>query len=182
MKEWMQAPVWQLFVPSQAVGANLVYFDLFNASGSTHDLHLVSVQPVVDGSTAVTGVLAVNLFLTRTTAVGTGGTAATIGGTSLTACTLSSRFGTPSIPPGISARLTPSGGATADAVLSWTSVFTEETNAGTYTPSKDLARTDAEMSPILIPEGTGIRVVQGAVASVGNIGFNVIFHPSRKTM
>lgn len=181
MKEWMQAPVWQLFVPSQAVGAGVVYFDLFNGSGSTHDLHLVSCQPVVDGSVAVTGLVAVNLFLTRTTAIGTGGTAATTGGTSLTAATLTSRFGTATMPPKISARLTPSGGATAGAVLSWASVFTEETSAGTYVPSKDLARSDAEMSPVLIPEGTGIRVVQGSVASVGNIGFNVIFRPAPKT-
>lgn len=181
MKEWMQAPIWQLFVPSQAVGAGVVFFDLFNATGSTHDLHLVSCEPIVDGSTAVTGTVAVNLFLTRTTAVGTGGTAATISGTSLTACTLTSRMGTPSIPSGISARLTPSGGATAGAVLAWTSVYTEETNAGSYTPSRDLARSDAEMSPILVPEGTGVRVVQGSVASVGNIGFNVIFHIARKT-
>ena len=33
----------------------------------------------------------------------------------------------------------------------------------------------ADIQPLFVPENTGIRVVQGTVASVGNIGFNVIF-------
>lgn len=177
----MQGPLFQLFVPKQAVGANLVYFDLFNASGSAHELYLYSAWPVVSGAVAVTGTVGVDVFLTRTTAIGTGGTAATFNGTDPTACTISTRDSTANLANGISARLTPSGGATAGAVLSWDSLFTEETNSATYTPSLDLARTDAAFTPILVPEGTGIRVVQGSVASVGNIGFNVIFRTRNKS-
>jgi hypothetical protein len=176
----IQPPLFQLFVPLQAVGANLVYFDLFNATGSASELLLYSVEPVVSGATAVTGVVSVDLFLTRTTAVGTGGTAATFNGTSLTACTITPRDNTGALHPAITARLTPSGGATAGAVISWTSVFTEETSAATYVPALDLARSDPSLPAILIPENSGIRVVQGSVASVGNIGFNVVFRRRRK--
>lgn len=162
--------LYKLFVPAQAVGASLVYFDLYNI-GSTHDVELLSIKPVVSGATAVTGVVAVDLFLTRTTAVGTGGTAATAEGTSLTAMTFSGVDCTQAMNLNVvSARLTPTGGATAGAVLSWTSVFTEETAAGTYEQPANLTGGVSHV----IPKATGIRVVQGSVASVGNIGFDVL--------
>lgn len=168
----------KLFVPKQAVGANLVYFDLFNATGSGFDLLVYSVIPVVSGEATVTGTLAVDLFLTRTTAVGTGGTAATSEGTSLTAatiCALNGKAG--AVNPAITARLTPAGGATAGAVLSFCSVFTEETSAASYYGhTNDLARRNMDDAPsIVVPQNTGIRVVQGSVASVGNIAFEVGF-------
>lgn len=162
--------MFKLFVPKQAVGANLVYFDLFNAANSGFVLSVVSVLPVVSGAVAVTGVVGVDLILTRTSAVGTGGTAATYNGTDTTACTISGQSSFENLPATITARLTPSGGATAGAVLSWASVFTEETSAATYAVINNMAS-----DPIYVKEGTGVRVVQGAVASVGNIGFNVGF-------
>lgn len=165
----------RLFIPKQAVGANLVYFDLFNATGSTIPLYLLSVLPVVSGEAAVVGVLGVDLFLTRTTAVGTTGTAATRDGSSLTACTFTNLTGTGLFNASITARLTPGGGATAGAVISTRSVFTEETSSATYVPPVDMVASVPNMPAIIIPEGTGIRVVQGGVASVGNIGFDVIF-------
>jgi hypothetical protein len=168
--------MYKLFVPAQAVGASLVYFDLFNTASSTANLKVHSVVPIVSGAVAVTGVVAVDLFLTRTTAVGTGGTGATYEGTSLTACTICCVNGDqPLTASQATARLTPSGGATAGAVLAGRSVFTEETNSGTYnqldllTPLFSLGRF------VQVRAGTGIRVVQGAVASVGNIGFEVLF-------
>lgn len=167
----------RLFVPQQAVGANLVYFDLFNALGSACRLQVLSVAPIVSGSTAVAGLVAVDLFLTRTTAVGTGGTAATAEGTSLTAATISAVDNSQLLNSNISARLTPAGGATAGAVLSWRSVFTEETGGGTYTPALDMVTAFNAAAPgIIVQQGSGIRVVQGSVASVGNIGFDVIFN------
>lgn len=164
---------YRLFVPKQAVGANLVYFDFFNAAGSGHLVEVLGVLPIVSGAVAVVGTLAVDLFLTRTTAVGTGGTAATYGGTSLTAMTISPLSGSGGIPSEITARLTPTGGATAGGVICWRSVFSEETNAGTYTPALDMVN-EREGVLTLTPK-SGIRVVQGAVASVGNIGFDVTF-------
>lgn len=166
----------RLFVPFQTVGANTVHFDLFNAGGSGHIIELLSVVPVVSGATAVTGVVAVDIFLTRTSAVGTGGTAATLAGTSLTAATFSPVDWEGAIPDGITARLTPTGGATAGAVIGWQSLFTEETNGGSYNYVRDMVRLDCPMAPgVLVKPTTGVRVVQGSVASVGTVGYNVLF-------
>lgn len=171
--------MFRLFVPAQAVGANLVYFDLFNADKSCVDLRLVSVLPIVQGSAAVTGVVGVDLYLTRTTAVGTGGTAATNEGTSLSAATFSGMEQNDTVPGLVTARLTPTGGGTAGAVLSYRSVFTEETSSAPYTPACDFVRgwhlPDPGEGHITVRQNTGIRVVQGSVASVGNIAFDVFF-------
>lgn len=168
--------IYRLFVPQQAVGASLVYFDLFNGAGSGSRVQVLSVAPIVSGSTAVTGVLAVDLFLTKTTAVGTGGTAATNAGTSLTAATFTPIDADQVLNNNITARLTPTGGATAGAVISWRSVFTEETSGGAYTPALDMVTANNPVvTGIHLREGSGIRVVQGSIASVGNIGFDVLF-------
>lgn len=172
-----------LFVPKQAVGANLVYFDMFNAAGSGCSLVIRSVLPVVSGAVAVSGLLGVDLFLTRTSAVGTGGTAATYNGTDPTACSINKKNPVgPVVNTLISARLTPTGGATAASVISQICVFTEETSSAAYM-GKDNEMIDRyyNADPLIIPEGHGIRVVQGAVASVGNIGFDVAFDIVRNT-
>jgi hypothetical protein len=164
--------LYKLFVPAQATGASTVHFDLFKLVGDNKQLRVLSVLPVVSGAVAVTGVVGVDLFLTRTTAVGTGGTAATAEGTSLTAATFSAvDSNQPIALQYISARLTPTGGATAGAVIATRSLYTEETNAGTYTPPVDFIRQNGP--GLYVPAGTGIRVVQSSVASVGNIAFDV---------
>jgi len=171
------AHIFRLFVPKQAAGANLVYFDLFNAAGSGYEIGISSIQPVVSGAVAVTGTLGVDLHLTGTTAVGTGGTAATLNGTDIAACTISGINPRNSFPTAaITARLTPSGGATAGRVLTMCSVWPEETGAGAYVAKlNDFVNISGDPEDIIIPPGHGIRVIQGAVASVGNIGFNVAF-------
>lgn len=176
--------VFRLFVPKQAVGASLIYFDLFNATGSGVQLLIHDVIPVVSGAVAVTGLLGVDLFLQRTTAVGTGGTLATFNGTDPTACTITNMItggGAPN--QSLSARLTPSGGATAGAVISQCCVFTEETQDATYGAALNsfVRRRMPDMPPLFVKENNGISVVQGAVASVGNIGFDVIFSPRQIT-
>lgn len=170
------APAYILFAPSQAAGANKVYFDLFNASGSGVTLRVKSVEVVKNGSVAVTGTLSVQLFLTRTTAVGTGGTAATAEGTTFTAPSINKMNpANASLPAGVTARSAPAGGATAGAVIGETHMYTEETAAASYQYIDFLIAEAADIQPLFVPENTGIRVVQGTVASVGNIGFNVIF-------
>ena len=175
-------PTYRLFVPKQAVGANLVYFDLFTSTGSGVELLVLSAIPIVSGAVAVVGVVGVDLFLTRTTAVGTGGTAATYEGTDVTACTISNMVsGSDACQQTVTARLTPTGGATAGAVLAMASVFTEETNQATYfAHNNDFVRRMNGNCPVIVRPGNGIRVVQGAVASVGNIGFDVIFQTRNK--
>lgn len=164
---------YKLFVAKSPTGANEVYWDLFNASGSGYTIAVQSVKPIVSGAVAVTGVLGVDLFLTFTSAIGTGGTAATRSGTSLTAATfgaLNPHAG--DLPADITARRLPTGGATAGNVINMLEVFTEETNSATYLEKDFLAPGHNE---VIVPEGFGLRVAQGAVASVGNIAFMVNF-------
>lgn len=168
--------IYRLFVPSQAVGANVVHFDLFNANGSASELQILWLAPIVDASVAVAGSVGISLFLTRTTAVGTGGTAATNEGSSLTAATFTGHDTNQAISPSITARLTPTGGATAGAVISYRCVFGEETNAAAYNVPPDMAAHGVDgVPPLIVPEGSGIRVVQSSVASAGSVAFGVIF-------
>ncbi len=170
------APAYVLYLPSTAAGANKVYFDLFNATGSGKTLRVKSVEVIKDGSVSVTGTLSLKLYLTRTSAIGTGGTAATAESASLTAPGLNKMNpANASLPAGVTARAAPTGGATAGAVIGETHIFPEETNASSYEYIDFLIAEAADIQPLFVPENTGIRVVQGSVASVGNTGFNVIF-------
>lgn len=182
MERFYQLPCYKLLVPSQAVGANLIFWDLFNPTGSEADLYVYSVLPIVSGASTVTGTLSVDLNLNRTTAVGTGGTAATFNGTLFSAATITAVNGEQNAISGVSARTTPSGGATAGAWLSYASVFSEETNAGTYVSMlNDMARRNMQDAPsIIVRRGTGLSVVQGSVASVGNVAFEVAFYAMKK--
>ena len=169
--------IYRLVVPPQAVGANKVYLDLFNASGSGKTLKVLSAFAFPNLDTAVTGTLGVRLHLTRTTAIGTGGAGVTAEETNLANGSLSKlNPGSPALPAGITARIGPTGGATAGAILSLRQVFTEETNAGSAIAAalgaEFIRNEGAEAS---VPEGTGLRFVQGAVASVGSIAFEITF-------
>jgi hypothetical protein len=170
-------PRYRLIVPSQAVGANKVYCDLFNATGSGKLIKILSIFVYADNDTAVTGTLGVEVALTRTTAVGTGGTAAVNDGTSLTAATIT-RFDTDDavVPAQITARSGPTGGATAGAYLGSRWVFTEETNAASAiagTAGADIIRNEG--AKLIVRENSGIRIVQGTVASVGNVSIEINF-------
>ena len=169
--------VYRWIVPPQSVGANKGFGDLFNATGSDATMRIISAfcYPALD--VAITGTVGVQMSLTRTTAVGTGGTAATADGTSLTVNTISKLDPSlSSLPAQVTARAAPSGGATAGALIGTRYPFTEETNAGTAIAGAlgcEFVRTNG--SDLLVPENTGIRFVQGTVASAGNIAFEVNF-------
>lgn len=170
-------PVYRLLVPASAVGANKVFVDFFNATGSGKTVEILSAFAFVDNDTAVTGVLGVEIALTRTTAIGTGGTAATADGSSLTAATIS-KLDTnyPALPAGITARAAPGGGATAGAWLATRFLFTEETNAASAVAGilgAEFVRNEG--ADVFVRENSGLRFVQGAVASVGNIAFEITF-------
>lgn len=170
----LDGDVYCFFVPPQAAGANKVHLDLFNAS-TNRDVEVVSVQPIMSGAVAVVGTLAVDLYLTRTTAVGTGGTAATAEGTALNAAAVAKLDpDSPALPATITMRAAPTAGATAGAVLAFDSVFPEETNTATYFRN-NLIKDNWLGTRLIVPPSSGIRVVQGAVASVGNVGFLVLF-------
>jgi len=170
-------PQYRLICPSQAVGANKVFLDLFNATGSGVSIRVLSAFCFVDNDTAVTGTLGVEVNLTRTTAVGTGGTAATADGTSLTAITISEMdTNNPALSASITARSSPTGGATAGALIGQRFVFTEETSA----PSGIAGTLGAEFvrnegADLIVRENSGLRFVQGSVASVGSLSFEITF-------
>lgn len=169
-------PTYRVFIPAGAAGASKVYFDLFNATGSGLTLRVLSLRAVKDGSVAVTGVVSVKLHLTRTTAVGTGGTAATLEGTSLTAAAISKMDpANAALSANVTARSAPAGGATAGAVICERHIFAEEANASNYDAVEFLNPNTDDIQPLIIPANTGIRIVQGTAASVGNIGFDVLF-------
>ena len=170
-------PQYRMICPAQAVGANKVFLDLFNATGSGGTLRVLSAYCFVDNDTAVTGTLGVEISLTRTTAVGTGGTTATTNGTALTAITLSTMdTANAALSANITARSSPTGGATAGALIGQRWVFTEETSA----PSGIAGTLGAEFvrnegADLIVRENTGLRFVQGTVASVGNLSFEITF-------
>jgi len=170
-------PRYRLICPSQAVGASKVHLDLFNATGSGVSLRVLSANCFVDSDTAVVGTLGVEIDLTRTTAVGTGGTAAVADSTSLTAISLSKLDTNDSaLSASITARSAPTGGATAGALIAQRWLFTEETSA----PSGIAGLLGAEFirssgAELIVRENTGLRFVQGTVASVGSLSFEITF-------
>lgn len=175
----LDGDVYSLFLQPIAAGAAKVHMDFFNAA-TDKDVEILSVQPIMSGAAAVVGVVGVDIYLTRTTAVGTGGTAATLEGTALNAPTISKMDpASPALPATITARSDPAGGAAAGAVLAFESIFPEETNTATYFRN-NLIKDNAQGSRIIVPPGSGIRVVQGSVASVGNLGFTVLFSVLRR--
>lgn len=169
-------PAWGLVIPPSAVGASKIYFDLFNAQASTV-LRLRKLFGIVATDVAVTGTLGVRVDTMRTSAVGTGGTAA-VGPTSASKTAAAFWPFTPgnTLPAGVTARTVPTGGATDQAWLFPTYLFTEETNVSSQVSQffNLLPELSTEQS-IELPTGNGLKVVQGTVASVGSLGFMAIF-------
>jgi hypothetical protein len=167
-------PAFGLVVPVAAVGAGKIYFDLHT---TTSRLRVRSLFAIVATDVAVTGVLGVRLDTMRTSAVGTGGTAATTtASASKTAAGFYPLDGSTALPAGITARAVPAGGATDEQWLWPTYVFTEETNMSSHMSQffNLVPQLPAEQA-LELPAGKGLKVVQGSVASVGNVGFLVVF-------
>lgn len=168
-------PAWGLVIPPAAVGASKVYFDLHNASANV--LRLRKLFAIVATDVSVTGTLGVRLDCMRTSTVGTGGTAAaTTASTSKTAAGFWPFTPGGTLTAGITARVTPTGGATDEQWLWPSYVFTEETNMSSHFPQffNLLPEMFAGQS-VELTNGKGLKVVQGAVASVGSVGFLVCF-------
>jgi hypothetical protein len=160
----MRHALWSLFVPSQTVGSEVIFFDLMNHAD--RDITVSSVVAIRDASVAATGLVSVQMFLTRTSSVGIGGTDAVEGGGSFVACTFT-RVQQVALPSGVTARLTPSSSG-GGGVICERQIIPEET----------LVQPPVEFLDTLltVPEGTGIRVQQGSIASVGKVGFQCLFY------
>jgi hypothetical protein len=180
-------PAYVLCTPPSAVGANKLHLDLFNAAGSGKALDVWGIWAYPKLDAAVVGVVAVNLHLCRTSTAGTGGTAAQRN--SATVDQAGGNFARfddteADLPAQVTARFNPGGGA---AVARWLfplpPLMPEETNpAGYLSAATNLlpraGRDDDHCTRLLVHEGSGLLVRQGAVASVGSvslvIGFNTL--------
>ena len=164
---------YRLMSNSLTAGASQIFLDIFNASGSNKVLVITGVQCLPRGDVAVTGAVAIELLLFRTSAVGTAGTAATADGSATNAPTIS-KFdtGSPAVDSNITARRLPTGGATSDDWLGQAFVFSEETSPAIYgVDNNDLLRGKC----IAIKQGQGFAIRQGSVASVNDYAFIVDF-------
>jgi hypothetical protein len=160
-----------------AVGTNKVHFDLWNGSSSTMDVH--GIWCMNDMDVGVTGVVAVRIDLFRTSAEGTTGTALTFDTASTATRTIIPIVPGTSLPAGITAREAPGGGATSSLFIGEWYIMPEEgaTSQGYYTQFQNGLRYAGleDMSDLVVPAGTGIKIVQGPVASVGRVGYRVAF-------
>lgn len=166
---------YKFIVPSSAAGVSQVHWDLYNNT-ATRDMKVTRVFARSLRNVAVTGVITNVLALTRTTAVGTGGTAATENDTSLANPSIVEiEPSAGSIPSAVTARARPTGGATAGALIAIRELQSEETSAAEG--HIDFLRPG---ETITVPPGSGLRLLQDATASpVGTLGFEVDYEIMR---
>lgn len=173
-------PTYFYCTPPTAVGASKLHADIFNATGSGKIMDIRGVWLIPKLDVAVTGVLAVRMDIYRTSAVGTGGTAASVD--SATIDVAGGNFtkfdeSNAAIPAQITARVVPTGGATISRWLFPSNVAPEETvtSMGYLTQWQNLIPVFNFGQKLVVRENTGILFKQGAVASVGNISILVAF-------
>lgn len=166
--------------PPIAVGASKLLVDLFNATGSGKIMDIRGIWLIPKLDAAVTGALAIRVDLYRTSAVGTGGTAASTDSATLDVAggnfTKFDESNT-AIPAQITARVFPSGGATISRWLFPNNVAPEESNTsmGYLTQWQNLIPQFTFGQKIAVRENTGILLKQGAVASVGSVSVLIAF-------
>lgn len=173
-------PTYGLITPPIAVGANKLLLDLFNGAGSGKLLDVRGIWLIPKLDAAVTGALAIRVDAFRTSAVGTGGTAlAAASPTRDVAGGSIWKFDTANadLPAQITARNSPTGGATADDWLFPSNVAPEESNTsmGYLTQWQNLVPTFLFGQKFTYREGQGLLLQQGAVASVGSVSIFVAF-------
>jgi len=173
-------PTYYYATPNAVAGASKLYFDLFNAAGSGKIIDIRGLWAIPKLDVAVAGAVAIRLDMYRTSAVGTGGTAHSYksatpdvaGGNICPADTDNA-----ALPAQITARWLPTAGATiAEWLLPTYSLGEEASTSMAYISQYQ------NLLPVLtfgqrtaLREGQGILVKQGAVASIGNVGFLVAF-------
>jgi len=173
-------PTYYYITPAAAVGASKLYTDLFNASGSGKVIDVRGIWVVPKTDVAVVGALGIRVDLYRTSAVGTGGTAASyksatpdIGGGNI--CPMDTNNA--ALPAQVTARWLPTAGATISEWMLATYSLGEETAT-----SMAFISQYQNLLPVLmwgqrlaIRENQGILLKQGTVLSAGSIGFLVAF-------
>lgn len=173
-------PTYLYQTPAVAVGANKLFFDLFNAAGSGKVIDVRGIWAIPKTDVAVVGALGIRLNLYRTSAVGTGGTehsymSATLDVAGGNICPMDTANA--ALPAQITARWLPTAGATISEWL-----------ITTYSMGEETATSQAYMSQyqnilpnlffgqkFAIREGQGLLIKQGAVAATGTMSFLVAF-------
>lgn len=167
--------LWFYNIPSQVhvAAANTVHFDLFNADASAI-IRVSSIRQIPNITTAVTGVV-FDWKLSRTTAVGTGGTERTAWGHDLSQSSLNAN---------ITCRSKPTAGATEGAVLFNYSLSSEETNTATIQVASQgglelipsvLQGLGGAYTGIVLRKDQGLRVTQITNSAAGNTGWLIGF-------
>ena len=173
-------PTYFYVTPLAAVGANKLFLDIFNATGSGKLIDLRGIWIIPKTDVSVTGALGIRVDLYRTSDIGTGGTAwnyksATrdVAGGNVTP----SDTNNAALPAQITGRYLPTGGATISEWIFPTFSLGEETST-----SQAFMSQYQNLMPHLffgqkwsLREGQGLLLKQGAVAATGNIMFLIAF-------
>jgi hypothetical protein len=171
-------PTYTLWIPGQAVGANKLHWDLFNAAGSGKVIEVRGLWFIPKSDVGVTGTLGVEMGLYRTSAVGTGGTPAGYNSGPSMANPVITPVDTDNanLPAQITARAAPTGGATIAAPWWANYVPVEETRTEPYLVAFTNALPMGTMTQRqTLREGQGMLCKQGSVAGAGTIGALIQF-------
>lgn len=169
-----------------AAGANKVMFDIFNNSGQdspNRDLLLLGLYCAAETDVAVTGAVSARFDWYRESTACTGGTTFAYGASDPTKLTISpASSGSPTLQSTtLSARTAPTSGGALMDWLGFTYVFPEETNpAPIIQQNQNLLPDGTHVEPFRIAPGEGLKVIQGAVASVNNYVFTLVFATVQK--
>lgn len=173
-------PTYYWNTPAAAVGAGKLYLDLFNGAGSGKIIDVRGIWIIPKTDVAVVGVLGIRIDTYRTSAVGTGGTAAAyksatpdVAGGSISP----SDTNNAALPAQITARHLPTAGATISEWLFPTYSLGEETptSLAFLSQYQNILPVLTWGQRLALREGQGLLLKQGAVASAGSIGFFVLF-------
>lgn len=167
-------PTYTWFVPSSASAASKLYADIFNPSGSGKIVEIRGVWCIPKNDTAVAPTVATEIMLLRTSATGTGGTAYTYNGGTLSTShvinpwdTANTTTLTTSI---VTARSLPTGGATISAIYFSNYVYPEETQPSAYICSMiNMLPVGTVNQRITLNEGQGLLLKNGTAPS-GTVG------------
>lgn len=178
-------PTYFYCTPPQVASGSKLHADIFNATGSGKIMDIRGVWLIQKLDVAVTGLVGVRMDLYRTSAVGTGGTAAAVD--SATIDVAGGNFtkfdeSNAAIPAQITARATPTGGATISRWLFPSFSSPEEGMTATGSGPTGYLSQYQNLIPmftygqkLVVRENTGILFKQGTVASVGSVSILVAF-------
>lgn len=163
--------------PVSAVGANKVHFDFFIDAAAEVDAIIHHISFFTNLDVAQVGALSTKMLLFRSSDIGTGGSLfATEPTTETRGITRLDSSGTV-LPATVTMREAPGGGATAGAFLGGVYTQPEEsaTSMSYNTQALNMVPHSMGMGHWVVRRGSGLRMVQGAVASVGLVGVKMLF-------